>query len=146
MKLIRIHIKIWASAAVVFFALTSAGVTAVIEICCEEMEDAPPSEAVYDEETSHEVSYESNSSKDSFSISEVDDCHERFIAGGLSGLTAVVEKDNSAATKTVMFQNPVVISLDRHSKSSNTSHNLLLSRGPSPPPVDKYILISTFLI
>jgi len=75
------------------------------------------------------------------------DCHLSTVVGGLANVTALVEKDNSIRTASIVSPNPLLsdpTSFDSHSSQSVQFATPSLAFSPSS--VEKCVLNSTFLI
>jgi hypothetical protein len=73
-------------------------------------------------------------------------CHANVVVGGVALIQALVERESKSESNVAVF--PSIESLSSISllQANSYSHNLLLINAVSPPSVDRYALIGSFLI
>lgn len=136
------HIKTWTNIVLLAFLFTSAGVTAVIEVCCVPVE-LQESSGSQDIENHNEAAHNQMGPI----VQTQDDCHQRVIAGGLHDLTAVMQKVNlngptsDLAAAVVSHRIPVCFT-----EPPRSLQNPFFFRDSHSPPVERYVLTSAFLI
>lgn len=142
--------------AVLFFVGTS-GFTAILEHCCCSEESAKhmeadkclePSAMMEHTETDHASSMEECLPPTSPTIAATGNaCHTKIVAGGLSSLLSLLEKEIKLQDSKLQIGNlslsvsDLVIPVTTTAKSYSS-----LNLSSSPPSVEKYVLNASFLI
>jgi hypothetical protein len=125
------------------FFIASSGFTTILHICtmeaseCCDTSGASGHQACPNPEMSSPVS--------SASIQNADDCHINAVAGGLSAIQALLEKDSK--TQNVEVLSVLASTFVSLAPVNNTSwFTYSFTESVSPPSVEKYVLNETFLI
>ena len=129
--------------AILFF-MASSGFTTILHICAMEASECCDTSGASnhhacpsDEETPSPVA--------GTSIQNADDCHINAVAGGLSAIQALLEKDIKAQNLNALsVLISTFVSLAPNTNTSSFTYSY--SERVSPPSVEKHVLNETFLI
>lgn len=127
--------------AFVFF-LASSGFTTILHICAMEACECCDTSGARDHDACPDKPALPVAGT---SIQNVDDCHINAVAGGLSAIQALLEKDIKAQNvNTLSVLISTFVSLAPSTNTSSFTYSY--SESVSPPSVEKYILNATLLI
>jgi hypothetical protein len=143
MKLFTKNIVFIGRVVAFLFFVTSSGFTTILHICAmEATECCDPSGA-----SDHHAcpNDEESSPVAGASITSMNDCHINAVVGGLSAIQALFEKESKVQNISVLtLLVPTVVSLAPSTNTSSFTYSY--SESVSPPSVEKYVLLRTFLI
>jgi len=127
---------------ILLFFLSSTGFTSILNICAMEAAKCCGTSGRSD----HEACHNESPPVSGVSVKDRFECQVNIVAGGLSGVSGLIEKEIKQRTETTEF---VVIALSETAEASFAASTLLSlnhTTNTSPPSVEKYVLNSTFLI
>ncbi len=143
MKLFTKNIVFMGRVVAFLFFVASSGFTTLLHICTMEASECCDTSGASDHAACPNP--EKSSPVAGTAIKNADDCHINAVAGGLSAIQALLEKDGK--TQKVVVLSVLASTFVSLAPINNTSSfTYSYSEGVSPPSVEKYVLNETFLI
>jgi hypothetical protein len=143
MKLFTKNITWLGRVTVFLFLVASSGFTTMLHLCTMEASECCDASGASNHHACPDA--ENTSPVAGASVHNVDGCHINSVAGGLSTIQALLEKDSKAQNVHILsVLISTIVSLPASTNTPSFTYSYLES--VSPPSVEKYVLNDTFLI